>query len=98
MARVRGDLRAAIVSAVTNKVCSSTSAKTGFAPTIATQLAVAPNEMAGTMTSSPGPIPSTCMMPWSAAVPLLTATASRVPVRAATAASSSATFSCLSFN
>src|SRR5262245_27841318 len=47
--------------------------------------------MAGTTTSSPGPIPTARIAACSAAVPLLTATASRAPTARAKASSNSAT-------
>jgi hypothetical protein len=40
-------------------VRGSMSAKTGVAPFCQTELAVAMNDMDGTMTSSPGPMPDT---------------------------------------
>ena len=50
------------------------SAKTGSAPTRRTALAVAAKVKDGTITSSPGPIPSASSERWSAEVPELTAT------------------------
>ena len=53
----------------------STSTNTGVAPLLATVPAVAKNEYAGEMTSSPGPMPSVHMAMSSASVPEAQATA-----------------------
>ena len=55
------------------------SAKTGLAPQARTTLAVASKVNAGTITSSPGPIPYATSEVWSAAVPEFTAMACFVP-------------------
>ena len=55
------------------------STSTGVAPASRTTLAVAGNVYAGTMTSSPSPIPSASTARWSAAVPFETATACSTP-------------------
>ena len=60
-----------------SSVAASTSAKTGRPPRYTTQLAVAANVSAGTITSSPGPMARACIAACKAAVPLETATASR---------------------
>ena len=73
-------------------VDGSTSTSTGRAPTSATTFAVAGNVYAGTITSSPGPIPSASAARCSAAVPDDTATACSTSHARATSASSSATF------
>ena len=82
-ARVRGLRTARIVFAV--MVCESwsTSATTGIAPRIKTQLADAMKVRLGTITSSPGPMPSTCKASSNATVPLPSATACLQPVNAA---------------
>jgi hypothetical protein len=48
--------------------------------------------MAGTMTSSPGPMPRACIAVCSAAVPLLTASGGAAPTYAPTDCSKAATF------
>ena len=57
-ARTPGRMRDATESGSILNVRGSTSAKTGFAPHIETADAVAKNVNAGTITSSPGPIPT----------------------------------------
>ena len=54
-------------------------------------MAVAANVMAGTMTSSPGPMLSVASAVCRAAVPLQTATAAAAPTHAANARSNSST-------
>src|SRR4051812_39905067 len=73
-------------------VAGSTSAKTGVAPQCQTEFAVAMNDSEGTMTSSPGPTPSTYRASCSAVVQLVVATASAAPTRSAKACSNSRTF------
>ena len=73
-------------------VAGSTSTSTGRAPASATTFAVAGNVYAGTITSSPGPIPSASTARWSAAVPEETATAWGTSQARASSASNSATF------
>jgi hypothetical protein len=73
------------------KVRGSTSANTGVAPHCHTELAVAMNDIEGTITSSPGPTPETWSASWRAVVQLLTATASAAPTRSAKAVSNSRT-------
>ena len=67
------------------------SANTGVAPFCQTELAVAMNDIGGTITSSPGPIPDTYRASCSAVVQFVVATASGAPTRAAKAASNSRT-------
>jgi hypothetical protein len=74
-ALVRDVRRASIDSAVTFIVTGSTSAGTGTAPAWMTALAVAQNVRAGTITSSPGPMPAASALRCSAAVHELTAIA-----------------------
>ena len=50
------------------------SAKTGMAPTWSTEVAVDMNVIDGTITSSPGPMPSASSMAASATVPLANVT------------------------
>ena len=64
IARVRGVIAAAAASRSIRPVPGSLSTRTGVAPTSSTALAVATNVIAGTSTSSPGPIAAT----WSASV------------------------------
>src|SRR3954471_22730678 len=66
-------------AAVTSAVSGSTSTKHGRAPTSVTASAVAMNELAGTITSSPGPIRSARSASARASVPEATPTAKRVP-------------------
>ena len=68
-----------------------TSTKTGIAPKNTAALALAAKVIVETMTSSPGSMPSAYMAACSAAVPVLTATASEVPATAARACSNSPT-------
>ena len=68
------------------------STSTGVAPASRTTLAVAGKVYAGTMTSSPSPIPSASTARWSAAVPFETATACSTPHASATSSSNSCTF------
>ncbi len=60
-------------------VAGSISEKTGTAPHIETEEAVAENENAGTITSSPGPTPAASSAAWRAVVPFETATAWGTP-------------------
>ena len=64
------------MSAVIRPVAGSTSTRRGVAPTRLTASAVAMNEFAGTMTSSPAPMPSARSESTSASVPEETPTAS----------------------
>src|SRR4051794_25424319 len=72
-------------------VRGSTSANTGVAPFCQTALAVAMNDIDGTITSSPGPTPDAWSANCSAVVQLVVATASGAPTRSANAASNSRT-------
>ena len=65
---------------------------TGAAPQKTAAFAVAAKVIAGTITSSPGPIPSDAYAACNAAVPLFTATACFVPTNDANASSNSVTF------
>jgi len=65
------------------------SAKRTPAFAYSTAFAVATNVSEGTITSSPGPIPSARHARWSASVALETASACRAPVNRANAASNS---------
>src|SRR5437867_2003246 len=91
MARVRPVSLAATSAGSTFSVSPRTSAKTGIPPWYSTALADAAKVSAGTMTSSPGPMPAANAAAWSAAVPELTATAWAAPTAAATVRSNSAT-------
>ena len=71
----RGVMCSATISAVSRCVRSSTSTRHGVAPARLTASAVAMNELAGTMTSSPGPTPSACRARTIASVPEETPTA-----------------------
>ena len=66
------------------------SANRGVAPAITTAEAVATNDIDGTNTSSPGPIPAISMDKCRAAVPLLTKTTSDPPNDAANSLSNRA--------
>ena len=70
---------ASTISAVISAVSGSTSTRTGVAPTALTASAVAMKELVGTMTSSPGPMPSARSASSSASVPEETPTACSVP-------------------
>ena len=69
------------------------SANTGVAPTSRTALAVAPKLNAGTITSSPGPIPRAAKQATRAAVPELTARLGRPSTMALNSCSKSKTSS-----
>ena len=88
-AAVSGPMHAARSAGSIAIVCGSQSTKRSVAPACTAAAAVAKNVFAGTTTSRPS-TPSARRMISSAAVPELTATACRVPWRAANAASSSA--------
>src|SRR3954471_8125011 len=72
---LRGPIAAATCSAVTRCVDGSTSTNLGVAPIQLTASAVAMNEFAGTITSSPGPISSARRASEIASVPDETLTA-----------------------
>ena len=72
-------------------VAGSTSANTGAAPTATTAWAVAVNVSAGTITSSPGPMPAAASAIRRAAVPELTPTDSRTPQYPANSCSNDST-------
>lgn len=78
-AAVRGVQAAATCSAVISSVRGSTSTRTGRAPVATTASTVAMKVLAGTITSSPEPMPSARSASSSAAVPSLTPTQWRVP-------------------
>jgi hypothetical protein len=78
-AAVRGVIASWTPDAVISSVAGLTSTNTGLAPTANTASAVAMNVLAGTMTSSPGPMPSAARLSWRAAVPLATPTPCRTP-------------------
>jgi len=71
----------------TRSVSGSASAKTGRVPSKTAAFAVAMKVIAGTITSSPRPIPCDAIAACRAAVPLQTATASRLPVQVVIASS-----------
>ena len=77
MARVRSLKVGAMVAALMFCETGSTSAKTGRAPRMATQLADAMKLRGVTTTSSPVPMPSACSAASSATVPFAIATAYR---------------------
>ena len=85
IALVRGVMARSAASGSRLNVRGSTSAKTGVAPHCQTELAVAMNDIDGTITSSPGPTPATCSASCSAVVQFETATASAAPTRSAKA-------------
>jgi hypothetical protein len=87
MARVRGVSTAPTVSAVMVCVSRSTSAKTGRAPHLAAHMPEATNVRAGTITSSPAPIPNADSAISSATLPLHTATPYLQPAEAANSCS-----------
>ena len=91
IARVRGLMRPDTAAASMLKVSGSMSTKTGRAPSRAMTPAVAKNEYAEVMTSSPGPISSAMSDASNASVPDETPMAKRAPVWAATSFSSSST-------
>ena len=91
IAAVRGVIAAATASGSRQKVSGSMSAKTGVAPTRRTALAVAAKENDGTITSSPGPMPSAISVSCSAEVPELTATQCRPSTSAENSSSNAAT-------
>lgn len=70
MAFVRGVIMRSALSADMLNVSASTSANTGVPPSRATASATAPNENAGTITSSPCPMPVAIIEMNSASVPL----------------------------
>ena len=78
-ARVLGPIAAATCSAVSRCVVGSTSTSFGVAPTQLTASAVAMNEFAGTITSSPGPISSARSASEIASVPEETPTERLAP-------------------
>src|SRR5262245_38951687 len=90
-ATVRGVTAASTAAGSMLNVSASMSTKTGSAPTNRTTLAVAANENDGTMTSSPGPMPSAINARCSADVPELTATQWRPSTSAENSASNAAT-------
>ena len=73
------------------KVVGLTSARTGVAPQYRTTLAVATHVNAGTMTSSPGPIPNAARTKWRPVVQLVVASACLALCLAANCLSNSAT-------
>ena len=75
MAFVRGVMRDATDRGSMQNVRSSMSANIGVAPFCMTQVTDADIEYGGTMTSSPGPMPSATIAPWSAVVAELNETA-----------------------
>ncbi len=90
-ARVAGVRTASIASGVISRVASSTSANRGRAPARTIASTVATNVLAGTTTSSPGPIPTARRARWRASVPLATPTAYRVPQNSAHSSSNCVT-------
>jgi len=78
-ARVRSPICASKEAGSRFCVSSSTSAKTGTAPTWSAAVALATKVKAGTITSSPGRTPAALRATSSAAVPLDTATARLAP-------------------
>ncbi len=82
---------AAAAAGSRQKVSSSTSANTIFAPRAAALLAVATNVIGETTTSSPGPTPAAAYATCSAAVPLETAVTPTPPVHRARSASNAST-------
>ena len=80
----------ASVCAVIRPLTGSTSAKTTSAPQYRAAVAVDRKVMAGTMQTSPGPIPSPARAKCRAEVPLEQAAASVAPTRAARSASKAA--------
>ena len=68
IALVRGVIAASTWSRSRLRLSSSTSTNTGRAPTRITTLALAAKVMAGTITSSPGPMPHACSATSSAPV------------------------------
>jgi hypothetical protein len=78
MQRVFGVIAASTPSGVTRCVSGSTSTSTGVAPIQLTASAVAMNELVGTSTSSPGPMPRARSASEIASVPLETPTAKSV--------------------
>ena len=91
MARVRGVMRASTKEASRLQVPGSTSTNTGLPPSSTIISPVAANVKGLVMTSSPGFKSSAISAISSASVPLATVTQCRLPVKAARAASSSAT-------
>ena len=79
IARVRGVMRESADAGSRLNVVGSMSAKTGVAPSRATAPAVAKNDIAVVITSSPGPIPSAHSAASSASVPDDTAIACASP-------------------
>ncbi len=80
---MRGPTAAAAASTSSRPVASSTSQRTGTAPEWSTASAEAMNVCAGTITSSPAPIPAAWRLIESAAVPEATPTQSAVEQAAA---------------
>jgi hypothetical protein len=91
MARVRGPMRRATAAGSSSRLSGSRSAKTGVPPRYNTALALATKLMAGTITSSPAPMPRQCMRACSPAVPLEKLTAAAAPTVCAKACSKAAT-------
>ena len=89
-ALVRAVIRRSVSSGSMTMVHGSTSAKTGVPPAFATELATGWQQKAGTITSSPGPMPSAATDRLSPPVPLEQATTSPAPVSSRSARSSSA--------
>src|SRR5271154_7100561 len=89
--RTAGVSAGSIVAALTSCVSSSTSAKRGLAPRRLTASAVAMNELAGTTTSSPGPMSRARNASASASVPEETPTAWETSHQSAYSPSNSST-------
>src|SRR5687767_3295142 len=90
IARVRGVSLRATAAGSRLYVLGSTSAKTGRPPWWSTACAVAMNDSAGMITSSPRPTPAAASAMCRAAVPLLVARQKRLPTKRANSASSAA--------
>ena len=91
-ALVRGVTAPATASGVTFSEVGSESTSTTSPPTYATAFADATYVIEGTMTSSPGPMPSATSARCSAAVPLLHVIACSTPAHSAKASSNRFTY------
>ncbi len=92
IARVAGVIAASAASRSINPVPGTESTSTGVAPACSTALAEATKVIAGTSTSSPGPIPSTSIARNSAAVHDETQRQWGTPIYSASIASNRCTF------
>src|SRR2546423_13234228 len=91
IAFVRGVIFASACAGSKSNVSGSTSAKIGVPPWKTTAFAEAAKVIAGTITSSPGPMPAANIAPWRAAAPVVTLPHTGAPGRLGTALSDGGT-------